>query len=102
MAVVERGGKSSHSVFHVVRHVGNYSFVKVRIYTGRTHQIRVHSAHLGCPVLGDPIYARSDNKYSDIQLCLAATKLSFFDKYSNKQLTFKIKPSRFMGQIKKI
>lgn len=102
MAVVERGGKSSHSVFHVVRHVGNYSFVKVRIYTGRTHQIRIHSAHLGCPVLGDPIYARSDNKYPDIQLCLAATKLSFFDKYSNKQLTFKIKPPRFMGQIKKI
>lgn len=100
MAVVERGGKYSHSIFHVVRHVGNYSFVKVRICTGRTHQIRVHAAYLGCPVLGDPLYARSDSKYPDIQLCLAATKLSFFDKYSNKQLTFKIKPPRFMGQVK--
>ncbi|MCH5150285.1 MAG: RluA family pseudouridine synthase [Spirochaetales bacterium] len=100
MAVVERGGKSSHSVFHVVRHVGNYSFVKVRIYTGRTHQIRVHAAYLGCPVLGDPLYARSDSKYPDIRLCLAATAFSFFDKYSNKQLTFKIKPPRFMGQVK--
>jgi 23S rRNA-/tRNA-specific pseudouridylate synthase len=100
MAVVERGGKSSHSEFHVVRHVGNYSFVKIRIYTGRTHQIRVHSAHLGTPVLGDQLYARSDSKHPDIQLCLAATKLSFFDKYTNTQLTFKIKPPRFMGQVK--
>lgn len=97
MAVVERGGKNSQSIFHVVRHVDNYSFVKVRICTGRTHQIRVHAAYLGCPVLGDPLYARSDSKYPDIRLCLAATKLSFFDKYSNKQLTFKIKPPRFIN-----
>ena len=100
MTVLERGGKISHSVFHVVRHSGNYSFVKVRIYTGRTHQIRVHAAHLRCPILGDALYSRKDSKYPDMQLCLAATKLSFFDKYSNKQLTFKIKPPRFMGKIK--
>ncbi len=94
MAVVEKGGKHSHSIFHVVRHVGNYTYVKVRIKTGRTHQIRVHASNLGYPILGDPIYSRHDSGYPNIGLCLAATKLSFYDKFSDRELTFKIRPPK--------
>lgn len=60
MAVVEKNGKvaiSEYEVLHTALLNGKkVSLVKVRIFTGRTHQIRVHLAMLGTPVLGDDIY----------------------------------------------
>jgi 23S rRNA pseudouridine1911/1915/1917 synthase len=55
MAVVP-GGKPAVTNFSVIRTNGACSFLDVRLETGRTHQIRVHLAHLGHPVLGDSIY----------------------------------------------
>ena len=50
-------GKYAKSQFVQVDHFGHrLSLVKVKLYTGRTHQIRVHSNHLGAPILGDPLY----------------------------------------------
>lgn len=99
MAVVKGGGKASRSFFRVIRHVGNYSYVKVRIYTGRTHQIRVHASYLGHPVLGDSVYSRREPRFPQIPLCLAATKLAFFDEFTGQMLTFQIKPPAFMRSI---
>ena len=60
MAVVEKNGKtaiSEYEVLHTTLLNGKkVSLIKVRIYTGRTHQIRVHLAMLGTPVLGDDVY----------------------------------------------
>jgi 23S rRNA pseudouridine955/2504/2580 synthase len=53
---VESGGKPSVSHFKVLERLGGHSFCEVRIETGRTHQIRVHAAHLGHPVAGDDKY----------------------------------------------
>jgi 23S rRNA pseudouridine1911/1915/1917 synthase len=60
MAVVKRGGKPALTRYKVVRRFGRgASLVECRLATGRTHQIRVHLAALGHPVIGDPIYGRA-------------------------------------------
>lgn len=56
MAVVSRGGRPAVTHYEVLKEVGGFSFLRLTLETGRTHQIRVHMAHLGCPVAGDPTY----------------------------------------------
>ncbi|PRH83107.1 RluA family pseudouridine synthase [Arenimonas caeni] len=63
MVRVDPAGKPSTSHFKVLERRGGHSFCEVRIETGRTHQIRVHAAHLGHPVAGDEKYGeREANK----------------------------------------
>lgn len=60
MAVVPKGGKEARTEYELVYAdaESNWSLVRVRIHTGRTHQIRVHLSHLGHPIIGDALYAR--------------------------------------------
>ncbi len=55
MAVVA-SGKPAISHYRVLERLATYSLVQVRLETGRTHQIRVHMAHIHCPLVGDPVY----------------------------------------------
>ena len=58
MAVVDRNGKRAVTNWRVLRRMGPLSLVECRIETGRTHQIRVHMASLGCPIVGDAVYGK--------------------------------------------
>ena len=53
---VNEGGKEAISHFRVVQRFRSYTHVRVQLETGRTHQIRVHMAHAGFPLVGDPLY----------------------------------------------
>lgn len=55
MAVVSRG-RQARTEFHVIRYIGKYSLLEIKPETGRTHQIRVHLAAIGYPVVGDAAY----------------------------------------------
>ena len=59
MAVVEKNGKPAVTHFHVLERFGKYTFLECKLETGRTHQIRVHLAYIGHPVIADPKYSRS-------------------------------------------
>ncbi|MBE0620554.1 MAG: RluA family pseudouridine synthase [Burkholderiales bacterium] len=58
---VDDEGREAHTVFELVRACGGYSLLQAQLKTGRTHQIRVHLAHLGFPIVGD-------DKYGDFEL----------------------------------
>ena len=59
MAVVpvEQGGRPAVTHWKVKERLGNYTLIHFQLETGRTHQIRVHSAHIGHPIVGDPVYS---------------------------------------------
>ncbi|MBC5797798.1 MAG: RluA family pseudouridine synthase [Sphaerospermopsis sp.] len=58
MAIVpiEEGGRSAITHWQVKERLGNYTLIHFQLETGRTHQIRVHSAKIGHPIVGDPVY----------------------------------------------
>lgn len=58
MAVVTQHGRAARTHYQVLATSGPLSLLRLTLETGRTHQIRVHLAHLGRPVLGDPVYGR--------------------------------------------
>ena len=61
MAIVE-GGRSARTDIHVVARFGVCDLVRCVLHSGRTHQIRVHLAHIGHPVVGDPVYGAGGSR----------------------------------------
>lgn len=69
-------GKYAESLYECIACYGEYSLMRVRIVTGRTHQIRVHMKYINCPILGDEIYGRPDRIFPHATLMLHARYLS--------------------------
>ena len=65
MAVV-RSGKPAVSHYRVLRRFPGVTYIEVELESGRTHQIRVHMAHIGHPLAGDPVYGRPLKKRRDL------------------------------------
>ncbi len=59
MAVLASGGRSAVTHYRCLETFGGFTLVEFRLETGRTHQVRLHCAHLGCPIVGDDVYGRS-------------------------------------------
>lgn len=79
---------SRHAVTHysVIKQYGGYAHVKLRLETGRTHQIRVHLAYTGHAVLGDDVYGKP---YKNIDgQCLHARKIGFIHPSTNEYMEF--------------
>jgi len=94
---VQREGRGKHAVTHyrVSERLRGASLVECRLETGRTHQVRVHMAHLGHPLIGDPVYGRDRKGFKSIletlgfkRQALHAKRLGFIHPVTTQKLSF--------------
>ena len=105
MAVVERGGRQAETRYRVLWSArdGSASLLRVRILTGRTHQIRVHMAALGHPLLGDAVYADKATADRAPRQMLHAWHLRFDHPRTGQGMVFTAPPpADFLGVLDKL
>lgn len=88
MAVVDRGGRPAVTHFEVVNRFDGFAVVRCMLETGRTHQIRVHMAYIGHPVVGDPVYSRKKHPFQISGQALHSTHLEFDHPRTGKRMAF--------------
>lgn len=97
---VDLNGRESITFYRVVRSFKKYSLLRIIIKTGRTHQIRVHMAHLGHPVVGDYIYHSGKNEFGIKGQLLHSYSLAFINPSEDKYIKFSAPfPEDFSGVI---
>lgn len=97
MCVTELNSKHAVTHYEVIDEFGQYSHLKFRLETGRTHQIRVHSAYIGHPVLGDEVYGKP---FKGIEgQCLHAKKLGFIHPTSGKYIEFETELPDYFSKL---
>ncbi|MBR2744550.1 MAG: RluA family pseudouridine synthase [Clostridia bacterium] len=83
---VDKNGKEAVTHFKVLRRYDNYTLLDIKIDTGRTHQIRVHMAEIGHPVIGDEVYSNGKNEFGVKGQMLHAKSLDFEHPITGKKL----------------
>lgn len=100
MAVIENG-KPSITHYKVLEEFNNYSFIELTLETGRTHQIRVHMAYIGHPVVNDSLYSKIPFKVKTQEQVLQAYKLKFTAMKNNDIIELEIKPDNDIEKVLK-
>ena len=95
MKVDERFGKESETHFKILVTRGKFTLVEAKPVTGRTHQIRVHLAESGCPVISDELYGREDDK---LELGLRAVRLAYVDPFTKRRVEIYAPPEKFLKE----
>jgi 23S rRNA pseudouridine1911/1915/1917 synthase len=84
-------GKWAHTDYEVIaRHQTGFTYLKLKLHTGRTHQIRVHLSELGYPILGDETYGASKRVKLVPRFALHAAELGFLHPSTKKQMSFEV------------
>jgi 23S rRNA pseudouridine1911/1915/1917 synthase len=86
MAVASRGGRSAVTEYRVLEQLSGFTLLEVRPRTGRTHQVRVHLAFVGHPVVGDKVYGRRKQSLDIGRQFLHAHRLGLRQPSSEEQL----------------
>ncbi len=99
MAVCREGkGRRAITYYKVLERLGGYTLVEYELKTGRTHQIRVHSKHIGHPIVGDSVYGGSTSLYNQGQL-LHAFRLQFAHPSTKELMTFEAPLPNYFADI---
>ncbi len=102
MAVTKSGGREAVTHYEVLGRSNGFTYVKLKLETGRTHQIRVHMAYLGHPVAGDDVYGPKKVITELSGQCLHAKKIGFVHPRTNEYLEFEApNPEYFEKFLKK-
>ena len=83
---VSKSGKDAKTDFKVIKRYLDYTLVEIKIKTGRTHQIRVHFAEIGFPVVGDAVYSNGKNPFSVTGQMLHSSKIIFIHPNSGEKM----------------
>ncbi len=88
MAVLSSGGREAVTHYRALERFSSFTLVECRLETGRTHQIRVHMAHIGHPVAGDPVYGPKKCITELRGQCLHARVIGFVHPSTGEYLEF--------------
>lgn len=103
MCVTDNNSKHAVTHYTVLEEYRDFSFVKLRLETGRTHQIRVHMAYLGHPVAGDPVYGPKNGVSSLGGQCLHAGLLGFVHPLTGERIRIEADlPEYFTDFVRRI
>jgi len=90
--LVDPNGKPAETGFRIVASAGGKHLIEARPYTGRTHQIRVHLAQAGCPILGDELYGKEGDA-----MALRSVGLACRDPFTGKPIAIRAPVADFLG-----
>ena len=99
MAVTDKNSREAITHYKVISQFDGFSHIRLKLETGRTHQIRVHMAYLGHPVAGDDVYGPKKVIKSLGGQCLHAKKIGFIHPRSNKYLEFESELPKYFLQF---
>ena len=103
MAVTNKNGREAVTHWEVVARYRGYTHVRCRLETGRTHQIRVHMAYLGHPILGDTVYGHKAKELGMDTQCLHAKELRFVHPRTGAEITVECPlPDDFRAVLEKL
>ena len=103
MCVTARNSKEAVTHWEVVKRYRGYTHIRCKLETGRTHQIRVHMAHIGHPILGDTVYGHKKPELGQDTQCLHAGALCFqHPRDGHPVLVFADLPQYFKDVIAKL
>ena len=103
MAVTEQNSKPATTHWRVLERFGNFTYIACTLETGRTHQIRVHMAHIGHPLAGDPVYGPRAVITSLHGQCLHAKELGFLHPATGERMLFESPlPAWFEDYLQKL
>ena len=95
MEVTSKNSKEAVTHFEVLEQLDGASLVKCRLETGRTHQIRVHLAYIGHPILGDDVYGAKTNPYGLRGQALHAERICFNHPVTGEYMEFYKEPPEY-------
>ena len=96
---VRKNGKEAVTHFKVIKRYKDYTLLKVKIDTGRTHQIRVHMAEIGHPVVGDIVYSKGKNEFGVEGQMLHAQSLDFKHPITGKEMHLEAKLPEYFEKV---
>lgn len=99
MAVTEKNSRHAVTHYEVIARYRGYTHIQCRLETGRTHQIRVHMAYKGHPILGDMVYGHKKPELGMDSQCLHARELTFLHPRTDEPVTVRCELPEYFTEV---